>query len=126
MITINNVKELRRAFVSDSEYLVLAAKAILVDFAYAEDEWDELFTGTPLVELIGGSVYILEDTDDPAAVEVVGGLFNLVSPNTDPGFEPEYIRDHGEVLSFFFAIHNGGGPVFIVDKKLMQKSKGLT
>ena len=116
MITINSATELRRLLVSDSEYLVQAAKAILVEFAYAEDEWDELFTGTPLDELIGGSVYILEESDDPASVEVVGGLFNLVSPNTDPGFEPEYVRDHGEVLSSFFAIHNGGGPVFIVDK----------
>jgi len=73
MITISNVvRELRRLFVSDSDYLLLAAKAILVFFAYAEDEWDEVFNGTPLDELIGGSVYILEETDDPASVEVVG------------------------------------------------------
>ena len=116
MITINNVRELRRTLVSESEYLVLAAKAILVDFAYAEDEWDELFTGTPLDELIGGSVYILEESDDPTSVEVVGGLFNLIDPNSDPGHEPEYVRDHGEVISSFFAIHNGGGPVFVVAK----------
>jgi hypothetical protein len=117
MITINNSRELRQALVSDTNYLVLAAKAILVDIAFAEDEWDELFNGTPLDELIGGSAYILEESDDPASVMALGGLFNLVDPKCDPGFEPEYIRDHGEVLSFFFAIHNGGGPVFVVDKK---------
>jgi hypothetical protein len=121
MITINHINELRRLLVSESNYLVSAAQAILVDFAHAEEEWKEACAGIFFDELIGGCVYVLEETDDPASVTVLGAPFNLINPDIDPGFEPEYVTDHGTVLSSFFAIHNGGGPVFVVDKKWIQE-----
>ena len=118
MVTVRNIDELKRLLALDSSYLALAAAAVLADTkeAMLSDTGDK-----PFEELFGGNVHILEESDDLTAVksdDCQHGylLFNLRDPDSDPGYGPEVVREHGAILTFYFATHSCGGPLFAVDK----------